>query len=196
MIEQVNIKGEPGERKILPIPETSTFLDFILNFAAIMDEPKREDGPNMLIHDGTFAWEGFGGVYQLAAGRCRLRIFDLSKLTQGKVALLKPMVVAVSDLLGDSTQLRQMSVRGCASHIATSVAARFRINPHRMTYVEYYPASVYGDHNQHVIPAKYDAVEFTWFEDKALHPKWHPLAPPLLETVAGLIAETEEPPAA
>ncbi|MDA8138348.1 MAG: hypothetical protein M0036_06785 [Desulfobacteraceae bacterium] len=150
----------------------------------------------MLIHDGTFAWEGFGGVYQLAAGRCRLRIFDLSKAPHGKVAHLKPMVVVVSDLLGESTQLRQVSVRSCASHIATTVATKFRINPQRMTYVEYYPASVYGDHNQHEIPAKYDAVEFSWFDDKALHPKWHPLASPLLETVADLIAETEEPPAA
>lgn len=150
----------------------------------------------MLIHDGTFAWEGFGGVYQLAAGKCRLRIFDLSKSAQGKVALLKPIVVVVSDLLGDVTQFRKVSVRSCASHIATSVAARYRINPSRMTYVEYYPASVYGDQNQHEIPARYDAVDFTWFDDKALHPKWHQLSPPLLDTVAALIEETEAFPAA
>jgi len=150
----------------------------------------------MLIHDGLFAWEGFGGVYQLAAGRCRLRIFDLSRSGHGKVAHLKPMVVVVSDLSGEATQLRQVSVRSCASHIATTVAARYNIKPHRMTYVEYYPASVYGDRNQHEIPAKYDAVDFSWFGDKALHPKWHSLASPLLETLSELIAGTEAPPAA
>lgn len=150
----------------------------------------------MLIHDGTFSWEGFGGVFQLAAGRCRLRIFDLSKSCQGKVAHIKPMVVVVSELFGESAMLRKVSVRSCASHIATTVAARYNIKPHRMTYVEYYPASVYGDRNQHEIPARYDAVDFSWFGDKALHPKWHPLAPPLLETVTDLIAGTDASPAA
>ena len=150
----------------------------------------------MLIHDGTFDWEGFGGVFQLAAGRCRLRIFDLSKCGRGNVAHLKPMVVVVSDISGDTSQLRNISVRSCASHIATKVAARYKINPHRMTYVEYYPSSIYGDRGQHEIPARYDAVDFSWFDDKAMHPKWHPLGQPLLETVADMIAGTEAPPAA
>jgi hypothetical protein len=150
----------------------------------------------MLIHDDLFAWEGFGGVYQLAAGRCRLRIFDLSKGEHSKVAHIKPVIVVVTDTPGSHSQYKQISVRSCASHVATSVAARFKIDPHRMTYVEYYPASTYGDKNQHVIPAKYDVVDFAWFEDKALHPKWRPLAPPLLETVVQLIAESEEPSAA
>ena len=150
----------------------------------------------MLIHDDQFAWEGFGGVYQLAAGRCRLRIFDLSKSKQGKVTPIKPIIVVVSDLPGSQSPYRGVSVRSCASHVATSVAAKFKIAPHRMTYVEYYPATTYGDKSQHVIPAKIDAVDFTWFEGKALHPKWRPLAPPLLETVMGLLAETDEPTAA
>ncbi len=150
----------------------------------------------MLIHDDCFSWEGFGGVYQLAAGRCRLRIFDLSKSKHGKVTLMKPVIVVVSDLPGNQSPYRGVSVRSCASHVATSVAAKFKIDSHRMTYVEYYPASTYGDQNQHEIPAKLDAVDFTWFEDKALHPKWRPLTSPLLETVQALIAETEEPSAA
>jgi hypothetical protein len=150
----------------------------------------------MLIHDDSFAWEGFGGVYQLAAGRCRLRIFDLSKTKQGKVTPIKPMIVVVSDLPGSQSAYRGVSVRSCASHIATSVAAKFRIDPHRMSYVEYYPATAYGDKNQHEIPAKFDAVDFSWYEDKALHPKWRPLTPPLLETVMALVAETEAPNAA
>jgi len=150
----------------------------------------------MLIHDDTFAWKGFGGVYQLAAGQCRLRIFDLSKTEHGKVAHLKPIVVVVSDLPDSKAQFRQISVRSCASHIATSVAAQFNINPHRMTYVEYYAPSTYGDRNQHEIAAKYDAVDFSWFEDKALHPKWRPLDSALRELVADMLVQTEEPPAA
>jgi hypothetical protein len=150
----------------------------------------------MLIHDDSFAWEGFGGVYQLAAGRCRLRIFDLSKSQHDKVTPIRPIVVVVSDLPGSQSAYRGVSVRSCASHVATSVAAKFKVDPHRMTYVEYYPASTYGDQNQHVIPAKFDVVDFTWFDDKALHPKWRPLTPPLLDTVTVLIAESEEPTAA
>ena len=150
----------------------------------------------MLIHDDLFTWEGFGGVYQLAAGRCRLRIFDLSKSRHDKVTPIKPLVVVVSDIPDSQTPYRGVSVRSCASHVATSLAAKFKISPHRMTYVEYYPATTYGDKNQHEIPAKFDAVDFSWFEDKALHPKWRPLTPPLLDTIEALVAETEAPTAA
>ena len=146
----------------------------------------------MLIHDDIFSWKGFGGVYQLAAGQCRLRIFDLSQGDHRKVTHLKPMVVVLSDLPHGGPGLRSVSVRSCASHIATSVAHRFNIAPQRMTYVEYYPASCYGEHNEHMIPAKIDAVEFTWFDDKAMHPKWRPLASPLLETVCEWIEQTEQ----
>jgi len=150
----------------------------------------------MLIHDDTFAWEGFGGVYQLAAGRCRLRIFDLRRADQPNVAHLKPIVVVVSDLSDKNSTKRQVSVRSCASHIATIVADRFNIPPHRMTYVEYYPPSTYGAQGQFKIDAKYDAVDFTWFDDKAMHPKWRPLISPLLETVVDAIASTSAPKAA
>jgi hypothetical protein len=147
----------------------------------------------MLIHDDIFAWKGFGGVYQLAAGQCRLRIFDLSKGDHLKVTPLKPMIVVVSDLPDDSPKPKKVTVRSCASHIATSVTENFGIDPHRMVYVEYYPPSVYGDHAQFAIPAKYDAVDFVWHEKKGLHPKWRPLTPPLLQAVADLIAATESP---
>ena len=145
----------------------------------------------MLIHDDIFSWKGFGGVYQLAAGRCRLRIFDLDRGDRQGVTHLKPMLVIVCDLPGGAADLKSMSVRSCASHIATSVVRQFNIPPQRMTYVEYYPRSAYGDRGQYVIPAKIDAVEFTWFGDKAMHPKWRPLAAPLLETVSELIDQTE-----
>lgn len=145
----------------------------------------------MMIHDGIFAWEGFGGVYQLAAGKCRLRILDLSKGGQRKVAHLKPILVVVSDLPGNHPQFRNVSVRSCAGHIATTVAKRFGIDPQRMTYVEYYAPSTYGDRNQHVIDAKFEAVDFTWFEDKAMHPKWRPLPAPLQDVVDGMISESK-----
>ena len=139
----------------------------------------------MLIHDDIFVWEGFGGMLDLAAGRCRLRIIDLARGGQKKVAHLKPMVVVVSDLSSETVPLKEISVRSCASHIATRVTAYFNIEPHRMVYVEYYPASTYGNQNQHHIPAKYDVVEFVWHDDKALHPKWRSLEDPL----AGILAE-------
>lgn len=149
----------------------------------------------MIIHDGIFSWEGFGGAFRLAAGQCRLRVFDLAQDKHPKVALIKPILVVVSDLQRGATGgMKQVTVRSCASHIATSVVQRFHIDPHRMTYVEYYPSSRYGDRMQHSIPAKFDAVDFTWFEDKALHPKWRPLAPPLLDAAAALVAETAEGP--
>lgn len=148
----------------------------------------------MLIHDDILTWEGFGGVYQLAAGRCRLRIFDLTKTDLSNVTPLRPIVVVVSDLPHKRSGLRMVSVRSCASHIATTVANQFNIAPQRMTYVEYYPASVYGADNQHKIPAKFDAVEFSWFGDKAMHPHWRALSSPLLETVSEWIEQTEADP--
>lgn len=148
----------------------------------------------MRIYDGEFSWEGFGGVYQLAAGQCRLRIFDLKKSTNSKVALMKPIIVVVSDPPGNASEGKKMSVRSCAGHIATRVTETFHIDHQRMVYVEYYPQSVYGDQNQHTIPAKFDAVDFVWHDGKALHPKWRPLGQPLEETVAALIAEYDTSP--
>lgn len=141
----------------------------------------------MLIHDDIFSWEGFGGLLDLANGACRLRIFDLSKSSEKNVMLLKPLVVVVSDLPDHDTHMKKVSVRSCNSHIATCVARTFNLNPQRMVFVEYYPPSSYGDHNQHYIPAKYDLVEFQWYEDKAMHPKWRPLDAPLLDMISDMI---------
>jgi hypothetical protein len=148
----------------------------------------------MLIHDGVYKWKGFGGLLGLAAGQCRLRIFDLlgDPDSRGdKVMPLKPIVVVVTDLPGHDTHMKNVSVRSCTSHIATSVARDFNIDPHRMIYLEYYPASTYGDQNQHHICAKLDVVDFQWYERKALHPKWRALNPPLFDEVLGLIKNTE-----
>lgn len=146
----------------------------------------------MLIHDDIFSWEGFGGMFDLASGRCRLRIFDLSKAQGRKIQHIKPMVVVVSDLPGHDTRFKKLSVRSCTSHIATCVVRDFDMDPHRMVYLEYQPATTYGDRDQHRISAKFDVVDFQWHENRAMHPKWRTLQSPLLETVAELIDRSEQ----
>ena len=147
----------------------------------------------MLIHDDIYSWKGFGGFLDLASGRCRLRIFDLgaTHTIQAKVLPIKPIIVVVVDLPGHDTHMKRVSVRSCTSHIATCVSRDFSIDPHRMVYLEYYPASTYGEQDQHHIPARLDMVDFEWHERSALHPKWRPLNPPLFDKVIELIRATE-----
>ena len=135
----------------------------------------------MIIHDDIYSWKGWGGKLKLASGKCRLQICDLKKGTE-KVAHFKPIIVIVSDVPES-----RMSVRSCAAHIATSVTKEFNINPNRMLWVEYYPEKSYGMDNTNLIPERYDSVEFTWREDKAIKPKWRPLNPNMLETVKAII---------
>ena len=141
----------------------------------------------MLIYDEIFSWDGFGGRFHLAAGSCRLRIIDLSQGKDKKVTHLKPKVVVVSDLPDDSPKMKKVSVRSCSSHIATCIVEKFNLDPHRIVFVEYYPGSTYGDHNQYIITPKYELVEFDWHENKALHPKWQTLGRSLREIVAPMI---------
>ncbi|MGD8845245.1 MAG: hypothetical protein PVI54_07035 [Desulfobacteraceae bacterium] len=145
----------------------------------------------MLIHDDIFAWEGFGGMLELASGRCRLRIFDLNRSKENPVMHIKPIVTVVSDLPGHESRPQNLSVRSCTSHIATSVVRQFDIDPQRMVFLEYYPPSTYGDKQQHHIPAKFDVVDFVWHDNKALHPKWRVLRPPLLDVISELIERTQ-----
>ncbi len=145
----------------------------------------------MLIHDDVFSWEGFGGMLGLAKGMCRLRIFDLTGGKTSRVMHLKPILVVVSDLPGFGNPLKQVSVRSCCSHVASRVVQKFQIDPHRMVFIEYTPASTYGDRGQHQIAEKFDVMDFVWHEDSALHPKWRPLGQPLLDVVSGLVAQTE-----
>lgn len=145
----------------------------------------------MVRFDDIFSWEGFGGKYRLAAGQCWLRIFDLQHHEHQKVTPLKPLLAVVSDLPDESPKIKKLSIRSCASHIATTIVNRFHIDPHRMVYVEYYAPSSYGDRNQFTIQAKYDAVDFIWHDNLALHPKWRSLKEPLVHVVAKLIAGTD-----
>ena len=136
----------------------------------------------MIIYDDIFAWEGWGGELRLASGKCRLRIYDLEKGNAKGLAHLRPIIVIASDV-PDS----RMSVRSCTGHIATRVAEKFSIEPHRMLYIEFYPQTAYGNRKQHIIPEKYDVVEFAWDKGKAIEPKWRTLRPPMLEMIKRLV---------
>jgi hypothetical protein len=147
----------------------------------------------MLVHDDIFAWEGFGGKFNLASGKCRIRIIDLTKGTNGGVSHLKPIIVVATDLPDDASPVKVVTVRSCAGHIATSIVRKFKIDRQRMLFVEYYPRRTYGGQRQHVIPEKFDAVDFQWHDDRALFPKWRPLKPPILETVRKLVSQSDKP---
>ena len=140
----------------------------------------------MIIYDSIYYWEGWGGKLKLANGKCRLRIFDRRKSAE-PVTILHPFVIVVSDVFGS-----KMSVRSCAGHIATKVASDFNIRPNHMMWAEYYPAVYYGIKNEYKIDEQYILVDFTWNKGRAIHPKWRPMKPPILDTVKNLMAATSE----
>lgn len=145
----------------------------------------------MKIFDDIFLWDGYGGRFNLAAGRCRLRLFDLSKDRTEGISQLKPIIAVVSDLPGDRLPaMKKVSVRACISHVATTIIHRFKLDPARMLLVEYYPRETYGRQSEKVIPEKFDVVDLKWHGDKALFPNWRPLKPPLLDSVRALLEKS------
>ncbi|MBW1864143.1 MAG: hypothetical protein JRI64_00570 [Deltaproteobacteria bacterium] len=141
----------------------------------------------MLIYDDIFNWKGFGGRFKLASGKCRLKIYDLSRDRAGGLVHLKPVIVIATDHPESS-----MSVRSCSSHIATMVSQTFHVAPSRMQFVEYYPRKTYGKAGKNVIPEIFEAVDFTWNEDLAVYPRLRPLSPPLLKRLLALLSEDRE----
>jgi hypothetical protein len=139
----------------------------------------------MLIYDGIYVWEGWGGKLRLASGECHLRIFNLEDQGIKKVAHLRPIIVVVRDVPSS-----RMSVRSVAGHIATKVSQDFQVDPQRMLYLEHYPQTSYGERRQHVIAEKYDMVEFRWLEGKALEPKWRSLNPSMLKIVKQIVRDS------
>jgi hypothetical protein len=137
----------------------------------------------MLIFDDLFFWEGWGGKLRLASGSCRLRVFDLREETVAHVKHIRPIIAIASDVPEG-----RMSIKSCAGHIATKIVETFDLDPHRMIYVEYYPSTRYGPSDEHEIPEKYEWVELTWHDRKAIQPKWRLLKPPLLDVVKELMA--------
>ena len=142
----------------------------------------------MLIHDDIYYWKGWGGNLSLGRGMCRLRIFDLKKGAPGPLAHLKSTIVVVEDV-----EESPLSVRGFVGHIATCVARDFGVDPTRMLMVEYYPRVTYGEKRQHSIGEKYEAVEFSWHEDKAIHPKWRPLPEPTKDMIREMLSSEDNP---
>ncbi len=138
----------------------------------------------MLIYDDIYSWEGFGGKLRLASGKCKLRIFDLKKISGKGLEYIRPIIAVVSDTPGS-----KMSIKSCSGHIATKITGEFDIDRSRMLYVEYYPAVIYGEKDEKLIPERYDAIEFTWREDKAIKPKWRTLKPPLVDLIKRLMEE-------
>jgi hypothetical protein len=141
--------------------------------------PKEWKGKNtlMLIYDGIYRWKGFGGKFQLARGQCKLRIHDLAKDNPKEMILLKPIIVIVTDVPRE--KISDVTVKSCASHIATLVTADFNIDFARMLWVEYYPRKTYGQDDSKVIEEMIESVEFDWHDGKAVMPKWRTVKPPL-----------------
>lgn len=139
----------------------------------------------MLIFDDEYEWKGFGGRFNLAAGKCRLRIFDLSKGPKTGMAHLRPIIVIATDIPES-----RISVRSVVSHIATVVTNQFSIDPQRMLFIEYYPEVVYGKNDEHRISEHYDAVDFVWHGDKAMHSRWRTLKPPMLDVIVELAEDS------
>ena len=124
----------------------------------------------MKIHDDTYEWDGWGGEFKLGSGKCRLKIFDLRKDTgQSSLMHMKPIIVVVSDIR-QPRLISQMTVKSCAGHVATCVIEDFNIKPNRMMWVEHYPSRTYGAGRR--TPERFDLVEFTWEDGRALFPKW------------------------
>jgi hypothetical protein len=132
----------------------------------------------MLMYDGVFKWKGWGGKLSLGKGSCHLILYDRTREQTKGLAHLRPIVAIVRELPGNS-----VSVRAFSGHIATSVVEQFDLDPHRLLWIEYTPGSTYGRHNEHTIPERYDAVEFTWEGRRALSPRWETLKPPALDMV-------------
>jgi len=141
----------------------------------------------VVVYDDIFEWEGWGGRLKLARGRCWLRIFDLNRADGKGILHLRPMVVVASDLPREGMMKGEVSVRSAAGHIATVVCRKFQIEPQRMQFVEYTPGETYGPKKEYVIPAVYDAVEFTWQEGLALFPRMKPLDESLTATLKAWI---------
>ncbi len=137
----------------------------------------------MLLYDDIFSWDGWGGKLRLASGKCRMRIHDLRQ-SERDPELLKPFVVITSDIEGE-----KMSIRSCSGHIATLVTKKFNIDPRRMLWVEYYPASRYGIEKVHNIPERFDVIDFTWYEGRAIEPKWRAMNPRMVNTIKDFVSD-------
>ena len=90
----------------------------------------------MIIYDGKYSWTGKKQtqVHPVSwwAGAYWLKIIDLSK-EDNQVVVLKPIVVIVSDT-GEGA-----SATNCASELVKSVCRDFKLDIHKIIWVEYHP---------------------------------------------------------
>ena len=142
-----------------------------------------------IIYNDIFHWKGFGGMFKLASGNCRLLIFDLK--TDGNVTPLIPYIIVTMDTPAKSTILRNknLTIRSCNAHIATEVTRQFKINPGKMLWVEFYPESKYGIKKEKIIKESYEKIDFTWKDGKAYDPVDGPLRSPALDMVKKLMQD-------
>lgn len=147
----------------------------------------------MILFNGTYRWPGWGGLLELAKGKCRMWIFDLNRLPAGGVIHMKPFLVVVSDLPKEGMTKGEVTVRSAASHIATRIVDRYGVEPSRLLFVEYFPEAEYGRDPPKRIPAVLDLVEFEWRERLALAPRRRPLEHPLRGLVRELVESAPEP---
>lgn len=150
----------------------------------------------MRVHDGIYTWDGWGGKMKLGSGRCRLMIFDMAQRQQTRgVAPLKRHIVIVSDLPETQATTRRdiMSVKSCASHIATGVVRDFHLDRHRLVWIEHYPADPEDSAIRYKSAERFDEVSFEWKEDLALQPKWKTPSPDMISLVRELLAEEADP---
>ena len=144
----------------------------------------------MLIYDDIFYWEGWGGKLKLASGRCKLQIYDLNREKTRDILYLRPILIVASDISPNQTSWHEMTVRSCSSHIATKASQKFNIAPQRMMFVEYSPQRTYGEKNQHIIPARYDTIDFIWNKNRATNPTRRPLENRVLAKLKELMKKT------
>jgi len=137
--------------------------------------------PEQCLYDDVFEWEGYGGAFKLASGKCRLKVYDLSRGAERRVSLLKPVIVLAMDM-ADSP----MSVRSCIGHIATRVVTDHGLVPARTMFVEYYPATHYGTQGERLIPRRFEAVDFEWHGHRALFPRWRSVPDTVLPVIEPL----------
>ncbi|MGE0087334.1 MAG: hypothetical protein AB7S75_23250 [Desulfococcaceae bacterium] len=141
----------------------------------------------MRIYDGLYTWDGWGGKMRLASGRCRLRLFDLKKGSEGEVTHLKRFVAVVSDIPFGKQGPNQLTVKSCASHIATNVVRNFSIEPGRMLWIEHYPGDSENEKLRYPVKEHFDEAEFSWDEGGAKNARWKTPSPATVELVKKLL---------
>lgn len=145
----------------------------------------------MRIFDDIFEWDGWGGVMRLGSGKCHLQIYDLQKAESSGLTHLKPIILLLRDL--PKKRINDMSVRSSIGNIVTLAMQRFDLDCHRTQVVHYSPGCVYGPENDRVIEEKFEVVEFSWDQQRALNPHWRPLTGPLRDWLKDSMDTVSDP---